>query len=186
MTKNQNYLHPQAVDNSVVDQKPIPDVVEMAIRTARSAINPTSARTSIPLNGVVSAGGSIDNSTVQNKAGSEYEALIMATIPDAKSAYHVVGMSMFPSYKPDTLIVCGARITDVDSLIGEEAIVEDADGGRYLKIIREGDEPETFNLESYNAPTMANVRLAWAAEIVAVIPARKWLRLAKRVRQIGR
>ena len=50
------------------------------------------------------------------------------------------------------------------------AAVRTADGKRYLKTIRRGTAPETFDLESHNAPPIRDVTIAWASPIELIVP----------------
>lgn len=133
------------------------------------------------IGGYISAGGAIDTSSEQVDPGIEYEAHLMYNVPGAVAAYQVVGSSMYPRFMPDTVIICGGHSTDADALIDEEVAVGTPDGGRYLKILRKGSRPGVYDLESFNAPTMRDVELAWIAEIRAIIPAKQWRRIEREV-----
>lgn len=140
----------------------------------------TPPRNLVPLDGYISAGGSIETGSEQREPGVEYEAELMLNVPEAAVAYQVVGLSMYPRYDPDMVLVCRGHTTDAKPYIGREVAVGTADGHRYLKILRETETPGLYDLESHNAPLMRNVELAWIAPIAAIIPADQWTRIERR------
>jgi repressor LexA len=87
---------------------------------------------------------------------------------------------MLPTYDADTVVVVyrdkGIATT---SLLGEVAAILTADGKRYLKRLMPGPKPHLFTLESLNARPIVGVRISWASEIVAIIPARQVRHIAK-------
>ena len=134
----------------------------------------------VPLGGRIVGGGAIDVSTSQDEPGLEYEIELSIRIPDATIAYQVVGESMMPVYRPDTVIICRAHTQDVEPLVGKELAVATIDHGRMLKIVHPGSKPGLYDLESFNAKLMRDVRIEWVARIAAIIPADEWRILERR------
>ena len=135
---------------------------------------------SVPLGGRIVGGGAIDVSTVQDEPGVEYEIELSVRVPDATVAYQVVGESMMPVYRPDTVIICRAHTQDIEPLVGKELAVATVDHGRMLKTVHRGSKVGHYDLESFNASTMRDVRLEWVARIAAIIPADEWKILERR------
>ncbi|MRI57355.1 LexA family transcriptional regulator [Methylobacterium sp. DB1607] len=134
----------------------------------------------VPLGGRIVGGGAIDVSTAQHEPGLEYEIELSVRVPDATVAYQVVGESMMPVYRPDTVIICRAHTQDIEPLVGKELAVATVDHGRMLKTVHRGSKPGHYDLESFNASTMRDVRLEWVARIAAIIPADEWKILERR------
>lgn len=72
-------------------------------------------------------------------------------------------------------------------LLGQKVVVqlagdgdESTDPDVLVKILRRGNKPNTFDLESINGPTLEDVKVRWAAEIIQIIPPRQAKRLIKR------
>lgn len=65
-------------------------------------------------------------------------------------------------------------------MLGYPCIVETEDGRVLLKRLLKGSAPNLYDLESQNGPTLEDVRLRWAAEITAIIPARAARRIIRR------
>lgn len=128
----------------------------------------------VPLGGRIVGGGAIDVSTAQGEPGLEYEIELSVRVPDATVAYQVVGESMMPVYRPDTVIICRAHTKDVDRHIGKELAVGTPEHGRMLKTLHPGTRPGLYDLESFNAKTMRDVEVEWVARIAAIIPADEW------------
>jgi transcriptional regulator with XRE-family HTH domain len=140
-------------------------------------------RFSVPLGGRIVGGGAIDISSAQDEPGLEYEIELSVRVPDATVAYQVVGESMMPVYRPDTVIICRAHTKEIEPLVGKELAVATVDHGRMLKVVHRGATPGHYDLESFNATTMRDVRLEWVARIAAIIPADEW-RLLERQAQV--
>lgn len=134
----------------------------------------------VPLGGRIVGGGVIDVSTSQDEPGMEYEIELSVRIEDATVAYQVVGESMMPVYRPDTVIICRAHTPDVDRLLGRELAVGTKEHGRMLKTVHAGSRPGLYDLESFNAKVMRDVELVWVARIAAIIPAEEWRILERR------
>lgn len=65
-------------------------------------------------------------------------------------------------------------------MLGYPCIVETEDGRVLLKRLLKGSAPGLYDLESLNGPTLEDIRLRWAAEITAIIPAKAARRLIRR------
>lgn len=128
----------------------------------------------VPLGGRIVGGGTIDVSTEQGEPGLEYEIELSVRVPDATVAYQVVGESMMPVYRPDTVIICRAHTKDIDRHLDKELAIGTPDHGRMLKTIHAGSKPGLYDLESFNAKTMRDVKVEWVARIAAIIPADEW------------
>lgn len=132
--------------------------------------------TVVPHGGYVSAGGSIDTSSEQTEPGIQYEVQLMVSIPDAHVAYEVVGDSMYPRYFAGELLICRGHEQDPTPYIGKQVAVGTTDGRRHVKILRNGSAPGLYDLESFNAPTIRDVEIAWVAQIAASVPSDGWNR----------
>ncbi len=101
-------------------------------------------------------------------------------------AFEVDGDSMLPRYDDRSLIVCSSGPRNPDDFIGAEVAVRTAKGQHYLKTLRPGSRKGLYNLESFNAKLIPDVKIAWVGEILAVIPAhRRALAVAPRKRATG-
>ena len=98
------------------------------------------------------------------------------TLPADTIAFRVEGDSMWPRYNAGDVVVCADGEHDLVAVTGQEAAVRTGDGRRYLKTVRRGAAPGTFDLESHNAPPIRNVTLEWAAPILMILPGSRWLR----------
>lgn len=68
-------------------------------------------------------------------------------------------------------------------LYGIPCVVETEDGRVLVKRLKRGSAPGLYNLESDFGPVIEDVRLAWAAEVVAVIPPRQARRIIIRAEE---
>lgn len=82
--------------------------------------------------------------------------------PDAV-AVKVRGDSMWPRYSDGDMIVYDNH-TPVESLHNRECIVSLPDGRKFVKTLRPSHSG-LYDLESYNAPPIRDVKIEWAAEI---------------------
>jgi hypothetical protein len=109
-----------------------------------------------------------------------FEIEVPFPIPEDSLAFEVEGDSMWPRYDAGDVIICARQSEDAESVIGREAAVRTRDGRRYLKRVRRGALPGTFDLESHNAPPIRGVTIDWVAGILAAIRADQWRRLDQR------
>lgn len=127
----------------------------------------------LPVVGVIGAGGAIDTAWEQT-AEPLHEIEIPINLGDDVIGFEIRGESMWPKFDPHDVIVVHRHGEVIDSLLGFEAAVRLADGGRYFKRIIRSGTPGLYDLESYNAPPMRGVRVEWASGLVATVPASRW------------
>jgi phage repressor protein C with HTH and peptisase S24 domain len=77
----------------------------------------------------------------------------------------VEGDSMHPRYFPGEKLFYLREDTPPAELVGKECVVQLKDGRMMVKILRKGSKPRLFNLESWNAPTMRDQAVEWAAAV---------------------
>lgn len=104
-------------------------------------------------------------------------------VPENALAFQVDGDSMWPRYDHGDVVLCWRDGANVDEVIGWEAAIMTADGKRYLKRILRGNKPRLFDLESYNAPVIRNVRIEWVSKVQIVVRAGEWRELRKTVQR---
>jgi phage repressor protein C with HTH and peptisase S24 domain len=125
----------------------------------------------VAVRGLIGAGAQIRPDEEQIPPEGLHEIAAPFPIPEGALAFRVDGDSQWPRYDAGDVVICWAGGTDVDQVVGWEAAVRTADGHRYLKRILRGAGRGLFDLESYNAPTIRNVKLEWAARVQAVVRA---------------
>jgi phage repressor protein C with HTH and peptisase S24 domain len=77
----------------------------------------------------------------------------------------VRGTSMYPRYFEGEHLFYQKAKKRPEDLIGRECVVQLADGRMLVKIIRRGSKRHLFNLESWNAPTLEDQKVDWAAPV---------------------
>jgi transcriptional regulator with XRE-family HTH domain len=93
-------------------------------------------------------------------------------------ALDVRGDSMHTFAENGALIYFEDQRAPLDpELIGVPCVVETEDGRVLVKRPKRGSQPGLYDLESDFGPVMKDVRLAWAAEVIAVIPPRQARRI---------
>jgi repressor LexA len=128
----------------------------------------------VPVMGFVGAGAEITPDLEQVPP----EGLEQVDLPVAVSSdvigFRVRGDSMLPAYREgDAILVLKEQRGEIDSYVGEEAVVRTVDGRRYLKEIQRGTRHGSYNLSSYNAKLISDVRIAWVGEIYLVVRAKQ-------------
>lgn len=98
-------------------------------------------------------------------------------VPDGCFALEARGMSMHPRVKDGEIVVARANGHTADDLLGQEVVLRTEEGSYLLKTIRRGFTPGRYNLESHNGPLREDEAVVWVAEIWAIIPSRKWVRV---------
>jgi phage repressor protein C with HTH and peptisase S24 domain len=132
------------------------------------------ARASVPIMGYIGAGAEIDPDYEQVPAEGLDQVEVPLLLPEEVIGLQVKGDSMLPKYTDGTVIVVHRDQTrSTASLVGEEVALRTYDGMRFLKVLMPGAKPHTFNLESFNASPILGARVAWASEIIAIIPSRQ-------------
>lgn len=85
-------------------------------------------------------------------------------------AARIRGDSMHP-FEDGWLVFWTKEASGVpEDCIGKLCVVCLADGRMYMKRLRRGSAKHRFNLESWNAPTIENAALSWAARVIDVRP----------------
>lgn len=86
-------------------------------------------------------------------------------------AVEVDGESMFPAYEPGTLLYY-SQILPPDAMVNRRAVVQLGDGRIFVKILRKGSTPSTWNLQSLNPnfADMEDVVVEWVAKIDWIKP----------------
>ena len=114
----------------------------------------------VGVKGLVGAGGSIDTGAEQiPEGGNLYEIEVPYPLPDGSFALQISGDSMFPRYDHGDVVICLRYSSDPRGLVGWEAAVKTTVGARYLKRLLQGSRKGIYDLESFNAPAIRNVRL---------------------------
>lgn len=125
----------------------------------------------VTVRGLIGAGATIRPEEEQIPTNGLYQIEAPFPIPEGALAFRIDGDSQWPRYDHGDVVICWAAGTNIEEVIGWEAAVRTADGHRYLKRILRGRERGLFDLESYNAPTIRDVRLEWVARVQAVVRA---------------
>lgn len=137
-------------------------------------------RATVPIMGYIGAGAEVDPDYEQVPIDGLDQVEVPLLLVDEVIGLQVRGDSMLPKYADGAVIIVYREQTrSTASLVGEEAAVRTYDGRRFLKLLMLGLKPHTYNLESFNARPITEVRIAWASEIVAIIPPRQVRRAAR-------
>lgn len=87
------------------------------------------------------------------------------TVEPNSEAVIVRGDSMYPRYFDGEYLYYINELRDPRDFLGQECVVKLADGRMFVKILRRGSTPKLFNLESWNAPTIEDQKVEWAAPV---------------------
>ena len=98
-------------------------------------------------------------------AGLE-EVDIPPGVPDDAVLVIVRGDSMYPRYFDNEYLFYVRDQRNPGEFIGRECVVQLSDGRIFVKVLRRGADG-LFNLESWNAPTLENKAVEWAAPVLA-------------------
>jgi len=132
----------------------------------------------VPVMGYIGAGAEIEPEFEQVPPDGLDQIELPFAVPEEMIAFQVRGDSMLPKYSDgDAVVVPREQGRSTDSLIGDEAAVRTFDGKRWLKRIMRGSKRGAYNLESTNARTILDARIAWASEIWAIVPAGRLRRI---------
>lgn len=139
--------------------------------TGRGPMRGGRGRVSIPLRGVVGAGG-----VVSTHFADEINGMAETIdLPDIESlgALLVKGDSQRPRFFDGEFVVYRTIPKSPPELVGEFAVVDTADGRTMIKLLRFGRIEGTFHLESINADPEENVYVDCAYEHVLTIPTKR-------------
>lgn len=138
----------------------------------------------VPIMGYIGAGAEIDPSVEQIPPEGLSQVELPFSMPDEMIGFEVAGDSMLPVYDAGDVVVCFHRQRrPIEFFLGREAAVRTSDGKRYLKRISKGATRGRFNLNSWNARAILNVKIEWIGEIVATVSAEGIRRVPKRGRK---
>ena len=112
-----------------------------------------------------------------------FEIEIPFPVPPNTLALEVTGDSMWPRYDAGDVILCWREGTNATEIIGWEAAVRTSDGKRYLKRIVQGSRARHYDLESYNSPSIRNVKLEWVSKVQLVVRAGEWKQLGRSIQR---
>lgn len=129
--------------------------------------------------GKIGAGSEILPEYEQIPPDGLFEITVPFPIPEDTIAFEVEGDSMWPRYDSGDVIICWKQSEDAEMVLGREAAVRTSDGRRYLKRVRRGAVPGTYDLESHNAEPIRGMEIAWAAAVQAVVRSGQWQRFDK-------
>lgn len=151
----------------------------LAVRRGIAGVEPQ-PRTIVPIMGFIGAGAEIDPEYESVPPDGLEQVDLPLQLDDDVIGFQVRGDSMLPTYDAGTIIVVYRdKGIATSSLLGEVVAVLTADGKRYLKRLMPGPKPHLYTLESSNARPIVGARIAWASEIVAIIPARQVRHIAR-------
>lgn len=141
------------------------------------------AATVVRVVGRVGAGAEISPDAEQIPPEGLFEIEIPFPVPENTLAFEVVGDSMWPRYDSGDVVLCWREGTNGPDIIGWEAAVRTADGKRYLKRILQGSRAKHFDLESFNAPAIRNVKIEWVSKVHLVVRAGEWKQLGQTIQK---
>jgi phage repressor protein C with HTH and peptisase S24 domain len=133
----------------------------------------------VGVKGLISAGGLIETGDEQ-AGGDLFRITVPFPVPHGTIAFRVAGLSMYPKYEPDDVVLCAESGESPERLLDLYAAVTTAEGHRYLKKILRGSQRGAYHLESHNAPLMPDRRLVWASGIISTVHAQHWSRFRAR------
>jgi phage repressor protein C with HTH and peptisase S24 domain len=81
------------------------------------------------------------------------------------AALIVRGDSMFPLCSDGDVVFYEDNISNPNDLIGKKVVCRILNGPTLVKVLRKGNQPGTWNLESINASTIENVILDWVRRV---------------------
>ncbi|KMO10403.1 peptidase S24 [Methylobacterium platani JCM 14648] len=137
----------------------------------------------VGVKGLISAGGLIETGDEQpGPDGDLFRITVPFGVPPGTIAFRVAGLSMYPKYEPDDVVLCAEAGESPDRLLDLYAAVATAEGHRFLKKILRGSQRGTYHLESHNAPLMPDRRLVWASGIISTVHAQHWSRFCARAK----
>ena len=147
--------------------------------TPRDLIEKADSETSIVrVMGRIGAGAEILPEAEQLPPEGLFEIEVPFPVPEHTVAFEVMGDSMWPRYDAGDVILCWRQGTNAHEIVGWEAAVQTHEGKRYLKRIVLGSRVRHYDLESYNAPAIRNVKLDWVSKVQFVVRAGEWKQIS--------
>ena len=126
--------------------------------------------------GDIGAGNTVLNFDAMGENEGFYEVARPPGVPGdlALGAAEIRGGSMPPWRDGDVIYFEVRDHVDLDTVLGEACLVELADGAMVFKEVRQGYEPNTYNLLSWDGrPPMENQRVRRAMPMVSVVRKRR-------------
>ncbi|MBY0355686.1 MAG: XRE family transcriptional regulator [Rickettsiales bacterium] len=131
-----------------------------------------SSRKFIPLVGYVGAGQEIHAIDDHAKGAGLDEVDVPPGSGPNTVAVRVKGDSMQPAMQEGWLLYYSNRVEGgCEDLIGSLCVMKVLDGPTLVKNLRKGYAKGCFNLHSYNAEVIEDVRLEWCAKVEFIKPA---------------
>lgn len=121
----------------------------------------------VPLKGDIGAGAEV----LAIEGDGEETAPAPSLRRPTTVAVRVKGDSMYPAYESGTLLYY-SRLMPPETLRNRRCVVQLGDGRIFVKVLRAGSSPNTWNLQSLNPlyPEMPDQVVEWAAPIEWVKP----------------
>ncbi len=133
--------------------------------------------------GRIGAGSEILPELEQVPPDGLFQIQVPFPVPPGTLAFEVQGDSMWPRYDHNDVILCWGEGTNTSEILGWEAAVRTSEGRRYLKRVVKGSRAKTFDLESFNAPVIRNVKLEWISKVQLVVRSGDWKQLGRGVQK---
>ncbi len=74
---------------------------------------------------------------------------------------------MYPRYFDGEYLFYREYEGDLTDLTGQECVVQLEDGRTFVKVLKRGQKPGRFNLESFNGPLLKNQAVRRAGPVIA-------------------
>lgn len=116
--------------------------------------------------GYVGAGAEVVGIDDHEIGGGLEEVDIPPGVPDDAVLVIVRGDSMYPRYFDNEYLFYHRDSRHPSEFVGRECVVKLEDGRIFVKMLRKGVDG-LFSLESWNAPTLENKAVEWAAPVLA-------------------
>lgn len=128
------------------------------------------------------AGADTEGRLIQSDADADYDTAPPPPTGDADAVAVVISGDSMSAVAGDGSLVYfrDQRNPPTQDMVGYNCIVELEDGRVLFKRLLRGSEPGKYMLESQVGPPIDNVRLRWAAEPTAIIPAREAHRIIRK------